>query len=187
MRTATAALALAVAACVTAATGKHVTQRQSMAQFEPADRELLFARALSTLQRRGWIIAVSDRAGGLLTTQSMATGVKPCGTIRCDSSSTLQVAITESVISVNLHREFVNPYTHTRFAPTLEQDVVAIEAEQKALLDEILSVRPGARAVPVSPGTGAKKCCKVCTVGKPCGDTCISKDYTCHVGPGCAC
>jgi hypothetical protein len=31
------------------------------------------------------------------------------------------------------------------------------------------------------------KCCKVCTKGKPCGDTCIAQDKTCHVGPGCAC
>jgi hypothetical protein len=30
-------------------------------------------------------------------------------------------------------------------------------------------------------------CCKVCSVGKACGDTCISRDKTCHVGPGCAC
>jgi hypothetical protein len=30
-------------------------------------------------------------------------------------------------------------------------------------------------------------CCKVCTKGKPCGDTCISQDKICHVGPGCAC
>jgi hypothetical protein len=30
-------------------------------------------------------------------------------------------------------------------------------------------------------------CCKVCTKGKPCGDTCISRDKICHVGPGCAC
>jgi len=30
-------------------------------------------------------------------------------------------------------------------------------------------------------------CCKVCTTGKPCGDTCIAKSDTCHVGPGCAC
>ena len=30
-------------------------------------------------------------------------------------------------------------------------------------------------------------CCKVCTKGKPCGDTCIAQDKTCHVGPGCAC
>src|SRR5207237_5198753 len=139
-------------------------------------------RALSTLQRRGWIIAVSDRAGGLLTTQQMATGAKSCGTITCESSSTLQVAITETVLSVNLHREFINPYTGTRFAPTLEQDVVPIEAEQKAILDEILS---GPRAGSGSLGIRAKNCCKVCTVGKACGDTCISRSYTCHVGQGC--
>jgi hypothetical protein len=30
-------------------------------------------------------------------------------------------------------------------------------------------------------------CCKHCTVGKACGDTCIARDNTCHVGPGCAC
>lgn len=30
-------------------------------------------------------------------------------------------------------------------------------------------------------------CCKTCTKGKPCGDTCIAQDKVCHVGPGCAC
>ena len=30
-------------------------------------------------------------------------------------------------------------------------------------------------------------CCKICSRGKACGDTCISRDKTCHVGPGCAC
>jgi hypothetical protein len=30
-------------------------------------------------------------------------------------------------------------------------------------------------------------CCKICTIGQACGDTCISRDYNCHVGPGCAC
>lgn len=30
-------------------------------------------------------------------------------------------------------------------------------------------------------------CCKTCTKGKPCGDTCIAQDKACHVGPGCAC
>jgi hypothetical protein len=33
----------------------------------------------------------------------------------------------------------------------------------------------------------AQACCKTCTVGKACGNTCISRDKTCHVGPGCAC
>jgi hypothetical protein len=36
---------------------------------------------------------------------------------------------------------------------------------------------------PTSSGT----CCKVCTTGKPCGDTCIAKNETCHKGRGCAC
>jgi hypothetical protein len=33
----------------------------------------------------------------------------------------------------------------------------------------------------------AQACCKVCTTGKACGDTCISRDKECHVPPGCAC
>jgi hypothetical protein len=30
-------------------------------------------------------------------------------------------------------------------------------------------------------------CCRTCRTGKACGDTCISRYKTCHVGPGCAC
>jgi hypothetical protein len=30
-------------------------------------------------------------------------------------------------------------------------------------------------------------CCKICSVGKACGNACISRDKICHVGPGCAC
>jgi hypothetical protein len=30
-------------------------------------------------------------------------------------------------------------------------------------------------------------CCKYCSRGKPCGDTCIARNKTCHVGGGCAC
>lgn len=30
-------------------------------------------------------------------------------------------------------------------------------------------------------------CCRICTQGKACGDTCIARDKICHVGPGCAC
>jgi hypothetical protein len=33
----------------------------------------------------------------------------------------------------------------------------------------------------------ALSCCKVCTVGKACGNTCISRNKTCHVAAGCAC
>ena len=30
-------------------------------------------------------------------------------------------------------------------------------------------------------------CCKICTRGKACGDTCIAAWKDCKVGPGCAC
>ena len=33
----------------------------------------------------------------------------------------------------------------------------------------------------------ACSCCKVCSAGKACGDSCINKAYTCHQPKGCAC
>ncbi|WFF42868.1 hypothetical protein EVC62_15950 [Salinicola endophyticus] len=33
----------------------------------------------------------------------------------------------------------------------------------------------------------AQGCCKVCRKGKACGNSCISRNYTCHRPPGCAC
>jgi hypothetical protein len=31
------------------------------------------------------------------------------------------------------------------------------------------------------------ECCKVCSRGKACGNSCINRDYQCHQGRGCAC
>ena len=52
---------------------------------------------------------------------------------------------------------------------------------------------PPATATPVpanptaSPVPTSSTCCKICTTGKACGDSCISKNDTCHKPPGCAC
>jgi hypothetical protein len=35
--------------------------------------------------------------------------------------------------------------------------------------------------------TVAAACCKVCSTGKACGNSCISRAKTCHKPPGCAC
>jgi hypothetical protein len=32
-----------------------------------------------------------------------------------------------------------------------------------------------------------RDCCKVCRKGKACGDTCIARERSCQVPPGCAC
>lgn len=54
-----------------------------------------------------------------------------------------------------------------------------------------LTVSDGTRnassSVSVTAVSSAPYCCKHCSAGKPCGNTCISRRYTCHVGPGCAC
>lgn len=35
--------------------------------------------------------------------------------------------------------------------------------------------------------TTSPTCCRVCSAGKPCGNSCISRTFTCHQGAGCAC
>lgn len=48
------------------------------------------------------------------------------------------------------------------------------------------TAKPTPRPTP-RPTSPPPACCKVCSTGKACGDTCISRSNTCHVGPGCAC
>jgi hypothetical protein len=55
-----------------------------------------------------------------------------------------------------------------------------------AHLDNRLLRSPTAAGI-AHPTPVALSCCKVCSVGKACGNTCISRNKTCHVGPGCAC
>lgn len=42
-------------------------------------------------------------------------------------------------------------------------------------------------AAPAWAASGIAGCCKVCSKGKACGDSCISRDKECHKGKGCAC
>ena len=35
--------------------------------------------------------------------------------------------------------------------------------------------------------TWSATCCKRCSKGKACGNSCISRSYQCHKGVGCAC
>ena len=51
-----------------------------------------------------------------------------------------------------------------------------------ALALSLLSVGPA-----TGPVCAAGGCCKMCSKGKACGDSCIAADKTCHKGSGCAC
>lgn len=162
MRRALAVIAAGlVSACVQ---GNHVTKRHSLARLALGERDAAFARALSAVQRGGWLIAVSDRAAGLITSQAMASGPRTCGSITCDSRSTLQIAITETGdVSVNLHREFLIPDLAGNgrtqwFVPTFEHDVRLIEREQDRILNEIVPASAtSAQAASSSPPSDAAR------------------------------
>lgn len=126
-------------ACATTDTSPRLPRTIASAHVDPAQRETVFSGALRYVQSHGWLVAVSDRNAGLITTQSMDTGTKHCGTQVCSSRSTLQVTVSETGdVSVNLHREFLNPISSAWFVPTLDRDVRPIEAEQAAALKAIV-------------------------------------------------
>lgn len=51
-----------------------------------------------------------------------------------------------------------------------------LDAEQRRIEREFASEERSSR-----------ECCRYCDTGKPCGDSCIARNKTCHKGPGCAC
>ena len=50
-----------------------------------------------------------------------------------------------------------------------------------------LLVVPMAADAPLCGSAQAYACCKTCSKGKACGNSCIAKDKNCHQPPGCAC
>jgi len=72
-------------------------------------------------------------------------------------------------------------HSDTPPSPDRHNAVFSHARTQNPTLRMLTSPAPG-HSTPV-----ALSCCKVCSVGKACGNTCISRDKTCHVGPGCAC
>lgn len=68
-------------------------------------------------------------------------------------------------------------------APQLPQAALSTELTPKSeFWDQLFqNSRTGGAAVL------SAACCKVCRKGKACGDSCISRSYTCRKGLGCAC
>ena len=67
----------------------------------------------------------------------------------------------------------------------LEERSRELEAERRRFEAERVPRPRAADARDDEPA--AESCCKVCTRGCACGNTCISCSKTCHVGRGCAC
>jgi hypothetical protein len=56
------------------------------------------------------------------------------------------------------------------------------------LLQKIRALQlPPSQSMSVDEKIAPAACCKKCSKGKACGDSCISRSKQCHKGPGCAC
>ncbi|HEY0412929.1 MAG TPA: hypothetical protein VGD66_07300 [Allosphingosinicella sp.] len=47
-----------------------------------------------------------------------------------------------------------------------------------------LAIGPASMDACAASGRG---CCRICSAGKACGNSCIARSKTCHKGKGCAC
>jgi hypothetical protein len=73
--------------------------------------------------------------------------------------------------------------------PTAATDSFDLSAGLGVTSQEALNRRAAQRLGIATPeaAIAQQRCCKICSIGKACGNTCISRDKQCHVGPGCAC
>lgn len=142
----------ALSACVAAPNGP-LHRRPSVGQIEPEKRDVAFARALQFMQANDWIVAVSDRPAGLITSRSMNTGGHECresgSSWLCDTRSTLQIAISDAGdVSVNLHKEYRRGADHRWFLPTDASEVLGIQQEQDRIVAAITGASPAAPPQP---------------------------------------
>lgn len=65
----------------------------------------------------------------------------------------------------------------------------AVPAALKPTPEIVVPAAPAPKPTPppTPPSIPERSCCKYCSAGKACGDSCISRSYTCHKAPGCAC
>jgi hypothetical protein len=73
----------------------------------------------------------------------------------------------------------------TSVGPYFTPDIAGAYVATLVVNDGKVDSQPA--SVSVTATSQSTYCCKHCTTGQPCGDTCISRTNTCHVGGGCAC
>ncbi len=88
------------------------------------------------------------------------------------------------------HSENCGPITVTGALPAAPAPTAPYQAFSQfpaGSLDLLSQLAPPVQALEQSVPLIDAACCKVCTKGKACGNSCISRDKTCHKPPGCAC
>lgn len=66
--------------------------------------------------------------------------------------------------------------------------LVLVPSANATEIDRLLAEKPRQiRVLRLESQARPQQCCRVCSIGKACGNSCISVDKQCHQPPGCAC
>ncbi|GEM_PF-578051 len=122
--------------------------------------------------------------------------------IECENGTCIADFVAKEITQKNVRRQrYVIKYdfvvdanakliiNNGRQLTTETVEVVTSFEEQKEAVPMPVSVptlSPASTPILLQPAQ-ERFCCKYCTKGKACGDSCISRSYTCHKAPGCAC
>lgn len=106
--------------------------------------------------------------------------------VRMQAGAVYQIRLVaiEPNSTYDLYRPYSAPFTAPGEAATVS---VWIDRTTAAEQQAQRAARTSALPVNIMPTNSSRTCCRVCTTGKPCGNSCISRSYTCRQPPGCAC
>jgi hypothetical protein len=190
-----------VFAALIAALGGCETSRDDEATGEPnpAPRALTEegwqayeARAVQCLEGKDWDCAATNlRAADQLTTEPLtATRERLVAALEAEARSREKaieqakpgrdrlVAAQDAAATWTLWSDVSG-----KAQPASAKRVAKIVAREEAAAAR----SPTQRDAPRRSVAPARECCRYCTTGCPCGDSCISCLKTCRKGPGCAC
>ena len=85
-----------------------------------------------------------------------------------------------------------SPGEHWEMMPSSVEDLVTNNSRANESLVAYFGESESSQELLLRPSTAsdevlAQSCCKICRKGKACGNSCISRSYTCRKPPGCAC
>lgn len=141
--------------------------------------------------------------GVLLPTEAAAQTPEPqaCVDINTASSQQLQRIVhvgparTAQIISLREERAFrsvdelvrVSGIAAARLRDIKEQGLACVRSRAPGDTTAVAPPPQTRQAPPPRPPTQRRACCRVCTTGKACGNSCIARNLTCRQPPGCAC
>lgn len=112
------------------------------------------------------------------------------------------IEIVGSCRSMDSHRPPTPPEAHVAAEPIPPPTVISVESattEMRSSTTEVRRSTTSSSSIVFTNGSDPpqdlwsedaapeKRCCRVCRVGKACGNTCIARNRVCHTPPGCAC